>query len=108
MTRTNDMTARKGATLVEVLIAIFVMAIGLMALMALFPLGAFRMSGALQDSRASQVGNAASALATARTIRQDSSVLAAFGANANKPLYIDAIGTYGTTPTSVAGQIPRC
>jgi len=35
---------RRGTTLVEVLVSIFVMAIGLVALLSLFPLGAFEMA----------------------------------------------------------------
>ena len=46
------MKRRPGITLVEVLVAIFIMAIGLLALLTLFPLGALRMAQALQDDRA--------------------------------------------------------
>lgn len=45
------MTRRSGVTLVEVLVAIFVMALGLMALLTLFPLGALRMAQAIKDDR---------------------------------------------------------
>src|SRR5260370_9615034 len=42
---------RTAATLTEVLVAIFVMAIGLLALLTLFPLGALSMAQAIKDDR---------------------------------------------------------
>src|SRR5262245_30461446 len=62
---------RSGLTLIEVLVAIFVMAIGLMALLTLFPLGALRMGQAIQDDRAAHVCRNAEALATFRNLRHD-------------------------------------
>ena len=54
------MKRRSAATLVEVLVAIFVTAIGLLALLALFPLGALTMAQAIKDDRtAHAAGNAA-------------------------------------------------
>lgn len=46
---------RKGTTLIEVLIAIFIMALGLVALLTLFPLGAAQMARSIQDERAAQL-----------------------------------------------------
>lgn len=43
--------ARRGVTLLEVLIAIYIMGIGLLALLALFPLGMLSMAQAVQDDR---------------------------------------------------------
>ncbi|MBX7104458.1 MAG: prepilin-type N-terminal cleavage/methylation domain-containing protein [Gemmataceae bacterium] len=52
---------RHGTTLIEVLAAIFILALGLVALMTLFPLGAAQMARSIQDERAAQIaGNAAS------------------------------------------------
>jgi prepilin-type N-terminal cleavage/methylation domain-containing protein len=45
------MQRRSGFTLAEVLIAIFVLAIGLMGILALFPLGAMHMAQAIKDDR---------------------------------------------------------
>ena len=48
------MTRRSATTLTEVLIAIFIMGIGLMAILALFPLGAAQMAQALKDQRSAE------------------------------------------------------
>ena len=48
------MCKRDGVTLIEVLVAIFVMGIGLLALLTLFPLGVFSMQRAIQDERCAQ------------------------------------------------------
>ncbi len=45
---------RPGLTLTEVLVAMFVMALGLMALATLFPLGALQVGQALKDDRTAQ------------------------------------------------------
>ncbi len=45
------MNRRSGITLLEVLVAIFVMGIGMLALMALFPLAAMNMSQSIKDDR---------------------------------------------------------
>lgn len=52
---------RRGTSLMEVLIAIFVLALGLVSLLTLFPIGFVQMAKAVQDERAAQLaGNAAS------------------------------------------------
>src|SRR5438876_5455314 len=56
---------RTGATLTEVLVAIFVMAIGLLALLTLFPLGALSMAQAIKDNRTAHSGKNAFAIAEA-------------------------------------------
>src|SRR5437763_596820 len=43
---------RSGVTLVETLVAIFVMALGMLALLALFPVGAISMAQAIAHDRA--------------------------------------------------------
>lgn len=65
------MIRRSGTTLIEVLVAIFVTAIGLMGLLALFPLGAVNMAQAVKDSRCAQAAANAFALAEAMDIRHD-------------------------------------
>jgi hypothetical protein len=54
MTATRP-TRRPGLTLTEALIAMFVAAIGLLALLVLFPLGAMQMGQSLKDERTAQV-----------------------------------------------------
>jgi hypothetical protein len=56
---------RTGATLTEVLVAIFVMAIGLLALLTLFPLGALSMAQAIKDNRTAHSGRNAFAITEA-------------------------------------------
>lgn len=47
-------TSRPGLTLTEALVSLFVMALGLLSLLTLFPLGAMQMGQALKDDRAAQ------------------------------------------------------
>src|SRR5262245_31492828 len=79
---------RPGATLIEVLVAIFVMSIGLMALLALFPLGALRMAQAIKDDRAANTAATGSSLAQARDLRNDITV-GGFAADPSWP-WLDA------------------
>src|SRR5262245_29544219 len=72
------MLRRQGATLVEVLVAMFVMAIGLLSLLALFPLGAFRMAQAINANRAADCAANATTPANAWNLRHDPLVVAAF------------------------------
>ncbi|HEY1378160.1 MAG TPA: prepilin-type N-terminal cleavage/methylation domain-containing protein [Gemmataceae bacterium] len=53
---------RRAVTLVEVLIAIFLMGIGLMAILSLFPLGAAQMAQALKDQRCAEAATNAAAV----------------------------------------------
>src|SRR5207248_8529795 len=55
---------RSGTSLVEVLIAIFIMALGLMALLTLFPLGLLQMAASIKDDQCARA--AANAETTAR------------------------------------------
>jgi prepilin-type N-terminal cleavage/methylation domain-containing protein len=96
---------RRGVTLVEVLVAIFVMAIGLLTLLALFPLGVLTMAQAIQDDRTSNAAANAAAIAIAQDIRHDPSVMALFSNPApnafvtptpdqpSLPVYVDPLGT---------------
>lgn len=65
------MTRRPGSTLIEVLVAMFVMGIGMIALLTLFPLGALLMAQAIRDDRCAQAGWNAHAISIAQNIRND-------------------------------------
>jgi hypothetical protein len=62
---------RKGVTLIEALMAIFVTAIGLLSLLVLFPVGAFRMAQAITDDRSAHAAANAFALMEALNIHND-------------------------------------
>ena len=50
---------RAGITLIEVLVAIFIMGVGLLPLLTLFPLGAISMARAIKDDRAANIAEEA-------------------------------------------------
>ncbi len=52
-------TTRRGMSLTEVLIALFVMALGMISILTLFPLGASKMAIALRNNRTSQTATQA-------------------------------------------------
>lgn len=121
------MTHRRGLTLVEVLVAIFVMGLGLLALLVLFPLGALSMAESIKDNRMGQIATIALGLARARDLTKDSLVLAAMtnpptsaptipSGGPSYPIYVDpygyrlqSAGNYfvGTNSTSPATNIRR-
>lgn len=67
--------SRGGLTLMEVLIAIFVMGIGMLALLTLFPVGAMRMDQAIKDEKAALAAANARAYAKVLNVRNDLNVL---------------------------------
>jgi hypothetical protein len=69
------MNRRSGTTLVEVLVSIFVMGIGLLALLTLFPVGALHMAQAIRDDLTTHAGYDAAAIAEAKDLRNDSNIL---------------------------------
>jgi prepilin-type N-terminal cleavage/methylation domain-containing protein len=88
---------RRGMTLMEVLIAIFVMAIGLLAVMSLFPFGAARMAVAIKSDRAGHAAANARALATALNVRFDPAVTRNFNLTLpadwpSNPVFADPVG----------------
>ncbi len=104
---------RRGMTLIEVLVAIFVMAIGLIAILALFPIGVLRMAQALQDARTGSIRDNADAIANMKKIRGDSAVTAAYtsagvpSSGPSLPVLVDPLGYQAASGTpsqnSVAG-----
>ncbi|MFQ3594069.1 MAG: prepilin-type N-terminal cleavage/methylation domain-containing protein [Gemmataceae bacterium] len=79
------MCQRQGVTLVEVLAAIGIMGIGMLAILVLFPLGAMSMARALKDDRAGTIAWNADSLCTALDYRNDPQVLPRLGGNYTPP-----------------------
>jgi Tfp pilus assembly protein PilV len=77
----QNASARRGITLLEVLTAIFIMGIGLLAILTLFPLGALSMARAVRDDRAAAIAANAAALAISMDLRNDTAVTTALAAN---------------------------
>jgi hypothetical protein len=95
--------------LLEVLIAIFVMAIGMLSLLTLFPVGALSMAQALKDGRAAQAGVNAVGVAKVLNLAQDTTVQTALAnSSAANPggcglAYVDPCGVASyTLPGTVA------
>jgi type II secretory pathway pseudopilin PulG len=126
------MSRRSGITLLETLIAIFVTALGLLGLLALFPLGALDMARAIQNSRAAQAAANATAIANFQNLRQDPTLTSpinyftnppgwpalASTSNPSYPIYVDTTGAVlpggGSlglgripTPSTINHGIPR-
>lgn len=111
----QNTTRRVGATLIEVLIAIFVMCIGLLCVLTLFVLGAQRMATAFKDDACARAAVNARAYAQMKGVRVDSNVSPKFSNSAkaanqpnadmlpSDPIFIDPVGvvtgkmTLGTT-----------
>lgn len=91
-----NMQERSGATLLEVLVAIFVMGIGLLALLVLFPLGALRMAQAIQDDRCAQACRMANTHADLHGVRNDNYVLnlTSDGVGTSKDIFADPEWAY--------------
>jgi hypothetical protein len=115
------MNRRPAVTLLEVLVSIFLMGIGLLSILALFPLGAIRMAQAIQDDRAGHLGMTGLAVAQTFNLRSDTNVTTAFATPGGTPalppvhpdrpgypVYLDPIGfqTYLTAQNWVGGTPP--
>jgi type II secretory pathway pseudopilin PulG len=118
------MKQRTGATLIEVLVAIFVMGIGLIALLALFPIGALSMAQAIRDDRCAHAAQNATALANSSNLRRsfdamfknpysavpgaDQLTTDAVPEGASYPIYVDPVGdaSYSEPYRTVVGGDP--
>jgi hypothetical protein len=90
--------------LTEVLVAIFVMAIGLLALLTLFPIGALSMAQAIKDDRTAHAGKDGYAIAIAIDIQHDPFVVNnGLAAPGSSTTYL--LNPYPTVP-AVAGLAP--
>lgn len=96
-----------GLSLVEVLVAMFVMALGLIALLTLFPLGAMQIGQALKDDRTAQTANLADGWV--RAYWRDA--VAPLAGKPNDPpgdpflVALDNPNVLLATPGTVAGQV---
>lgn len=104
------MTQRPGVTLTEVLVAIFITGIGLISLLALFPLGAANMKEAIKDQRTADAARIANSLARAFNLRNDANVFPAYNTPGPAPTtgpsymaYIDPQGFQVTGGGTVGG-----
>lgn len=101
---------RPGATLIEVLIAIFVMCIGLLCVLTLFVLGAQRMSAALKDDSCARVVVNARAFAQIKGLRDEDNLAGNTkytntgpdNFSPSDPLFVDPYGV-STGSTTLAG-----
>jgi type II secretory pathway pseudopilin PulG len=127
------MVHRSAVTLIEVLVSIFIMGVGLLALLTLFPLGALTMAQAIKDDRCAQAAANAEAIALFRDLRTHNSVINnPVGTNSfinpaapaglpdlrqvprgpegpSYPVYVDPIGRTNITPTAsrpAVGALP--
>lgn len=71
LTQFDHAARRTGVTLTEVLVAIFIMGIGLLSLLAMFPLGAINMKLAIQDQRTADAARNATVVARLLDFRED-------------------------------------
>jgi hypothetical protein len=108
------MTRRPAVTLMEVLIAMFIMAIGMLSLLALFPVGAVSMAQALKDDRCAYASSMAENVAIVNNVRYgDANVTAALAASPTGMVYVDpypfAYGQIAALPLlgTLGGVIPR-
>src|SRR5262245_14916122 len=95
---------RKGVTLMEVLVAITICGIGLLALLTLFPLGALEMAQAVKDDRCGHIKHNAAAVANLFRVRNDTVIqnlmlsppglppISATPFGRSYPVFIDPIG----------------
>ena len=100
------MTRRPATTLIEVLVAMFIMAIGMLALMVLFPLGALNMGQALKDDRCASTAAMAENVAIAMNVRHDGNVATVL--TSTTPVYVDPYGAQQVPAIGpLGGFIPR-
>jgi hypothetical protein len=97
------MSRRPAVTLIEVLVSMFIMAIGMLALLVLFPLGAISMGQALKDDRCASTASMAENIAIAMNVRNDPTVTAGFATSS--VVYVDPYGVAGGL--GPVGTIPR-
>lgn len=112
MVMSSPLHRRRGLTLVESLVAMFVAALAMISLLALFPLGALQMAQALKDARCTETATNADALmrtywATEVLERQnDTNLPSPQLLGSGKPVFVDPIG-FVTQPDNLVGLPPN-
>lgn len=100
------MIRRPAVTLMEVLIAMFIMAIGMLALLALFPVGAVSMAQALKDDRCAYASTMSENVAIATNVRYGDSLVNGTDTAFPGTGFISAtLPTPGLNSTSVTGLL---
>ncbi len=94
-------SARAGVTLLEVMVSILIMAVGMVSLLTLFPLGALEMARAAKSDRGAAHGRAAFRESQIRGLLDPAMWL---DANANPVL--DWAGALGPPGANIAGPLP--
>jgi prepilin-type N-terminal cleavage/methylation domain-containing protein len=69
------MTHRQGVTLMEVLVAIMITGVGLLALLTLFPLGALEMVQSVKDDRCGHIKHNVASIANMLDLRSDAYII---------------------------------
>jgi hypothetical protein len=89
---------RPAITLVEVLVTIFIMGLGMLALLTLFPVGAVSIARALKDDRAANAAVNADGIAWAQDLRHDPQFTTFNGGTTDYYTTNPTITTTGTAP----------
>lgn len=98
---------RPGVTLMEVLVTIFIMGLGMISLLTLFPVGAVSVGRALKDDRAASAAINADGIAWAQDLRNDPLVTSVASFNSGSGVYVDPFGyLVDTNPTKTVGGVP--
>src|SRR5437899_5792066 len=95
---------RRGVTLTEVLVAIFVTGLGLLSLMTLFPLGALNMAQAIKDDRTAHcAANASSYIRAWWRTQVQNGQTDPWATGPSQPVYVDPFGFARTGPGTLGG-----
>jgi hypothetical protein len=90
----------------EVLVAIFIMGVGMLSLLTLFPLGALNIGRALQDDRTAGAAAMAENIALAQDVRHDQLVVGGGNPPANNNYFLNPFPTQPAPPPPAQPQYP--